>query len=398
MQKMREQIEAMKEIWTKSTAEYNGEIVKVPSMMTWPKPVQKPYPPILLGGAFPWAARRAIRYGDGWYPNASSGNPEEYMPRFRQMAVDAGRDPQSLPVTIGGAPEDADRTQALPRSRRGAGQCQPAAGKCGSDPADPRSLGETDAPSAITRGAHGGFQPLISEDEIGCRSHRWHGSPIAPIRVNLECKISLLASQRLPNIIGGDGREKRVPRSSAIGNSAPSGLSPGSTTSASQLGQAITALRRGDPVLIRDDRLSVLAIAAELVSEEKLRRLRQVSTFPPRIVLTRRRAVALGLAQRDELSGAVTISVSSEMPAAVIRNLADPGASLGAEPPGFGPEPVVAKSGGLAAVTLAKLAALLPAALVVRVGAAERHCWRDAAISWRSTPPRCFAGMPRMRD
>jgi GTP cyclohydrolase II len=172
-------------------------------------------------------------------------------------------------------------------------------------------------------------------------------------------------------MIGSDGREKRVPRSSAIVNSAQGGVSPGSTTSGSRLGQAITALRRGDAVLIRDDRLSVLAIAAELVSEEKLRWLRQVSTIPPRIVLTRRRAVALGLAQRDNLSGALTISVSSEMPAAVIRNLADPAASLGAEPPGFGPEPVVAKSGGLAAVTLAKLASLLPAALVVRVGAAE---------------------------
>jgi alkanesulfonate monooxygenase SsuD/methylene tetrahydromethanopterin reductase-like flavin-dependent oxidoreductase (luciferase family) len=77
--------------------------------MTWPKPAQKPWPPIILGGAFPWAARRAVRYGDGWYPNASSGNPEEYMPRFRQMALDAGRDPNSLPVTIGGAPEDADK-------------------------------------------------------------------------------------------------------------------------------------------------------------------------------------------------------------------------------------------------------------------------------------------------
>jgi probable F420-dependent oxidoreductase len=106
MKKMREQIEAMKEIWTKSTAEYSGEIVKVPAMQTWPKPVQKPHPPILLGGAFPWAARRAIRYGDGWYPNASSGNPEEYMPRFRQMATEADRDPSSLPVTIGGAPEE----------------------------------------------------------------------------------------------------------------------------------------------------------------------------------------------------------------------------------------------------------------------------------------------------
>src|SRR4051794_10226007 len=55
MKKMREQIEAMKEIWTKTTAEYSGEIVKVPSMQTWPKPTHKPYPPILVGGAFPWA-------------------------------------------------------------------------------------------------------------------------------------------------------------------------------------------------------------------------------------------------------------------------------------------------------------------------------------------------------
>jgi alkanesulfonate monooxygenase SsuD/methylene tetrahydromethanopterin reductase-like flavin-dependent oxidoreductase (luciferase family) len=78
-------------------------------MMTWPKPVQKPHPPVILGGAFPWAARRAIRYGDGWYPNASSGDPEEYMPAFRQMAKEAGRDPASLPVTLGGAPDDLDK-------------------------------------------------------------------------------------------------------------------------------------------------------------------------------------------------------------------------------------------------------------------------------------------------
>jgi probable F420-dependent oxidoreductase len=104
MLKMREQMEAMKEIWTKTTAEYDGQIVKVPSMQTWPKPTQKPHPPILVGGAFPWAARRAIRYGDGWFPNATSGNPEEYMPGFQKMATEAGRG--SLPVTIGGAPED----------------------------------------------------------------------------------------------------------------------------------------------------------------------------------------------------------------------------------------------------------------------------------------------------
>ncbi len=149
------------------------------------------------------------------------------------------------------------------------------------------------------------------------------------------------------------------------------GASPERPAAGDDLGAAITALRRGEPVLIRDDRLSVLVIAAELVTEENLRRLREASSVAPRVVLTRRRAVALGLASRDDLSGALTISVSPEMPASVIRNLADPGASLGAEPPGFGPEPVAAKGGALAGVTLAKLASLLPAALVVRVGMAE---------------------------
>jgi probable F420-dependent oxidoreductase len=109
--KMREQIEAMKEIWTKDVAEYHGQIVDFPPMMTWPKPVQKPYPPIIVGGAFRLAARRALRYGDGILPaapSAGSGSPEEFMPRWRQMAEAAGRDPKSLSVTLGGAPEDLD--------------------------------------------------------------------------------------------------------------------------------------------------------------------------------------------------------------------------------------------------------------------------------------------------
>jgi probable F420-dependent oxidoreductase len=109
--KMREQVEAMKEIWTKETAEYHGGLVDFAPMVTRPKPVQKPHPPVIVGGAFPWAARRAIRYGDGWIPIAGGGrygDPLEYLPRFRQMAEEAGRDPRSLPVTLGGAPEDAE--------------------------------------------------------------------------------------------------------------------------------------------------------------------------------------------------------------------------------------------------------------------------------------------------
>jgi len=109
--RMREQIEAMTEIWTKEKPEYHGEIVGFPPMMTWPKPKQKPRPPVIVGGAFPWAARRAIRYGDGWIPLAGGaryGDPLDYVPRFRQMAQEAGRDPGSLRVIVGGAPQDPD--------------------------------------------------------------------------------------------------------------------------------------------------------------------------------------------------------------------------------------------------------------------------------------------------
>jgi Luciferase-like monooxygenase len=70
---------------------------------------EKPHPPIIVGGAFRLAGRRAIRYGDGILPaapSAGSGSPEEFMPRFRKMAGDAGRDPASLSVTLGGAPAD----------------------------------------------------------------------------------------------------------------------------------------------------------------------------------------------------------------------------------------------------------------------------------------------------
>ena len=73
------------------------------------KPVQRPHPPVIVGGAFRLAARYAIRHGDGILPAASSvgsGSPEEFMPCFRKMAEEAGCDSASLSVTLGGAPED----------------------------------------------------------------------------------------------------------------------------------------------------------------------------------------------------------------------------------------------------------------------------------------------------
>jgi probable F420-dependent oxidoreductase len=107
----RERIEAMKAIWTQTKPEYHGEFVDFGPMMTWPKPVQKPHPPIVVGGAFPYSARRAIRYGDGWMPQVTptATTPlAELIPRFRQMAAEAGRDPASLAISIGGQAPDID--------------------------------------------------------------------------------------------------------------------------------------------------------------------------------------------------------------------------------------------------------------------------------------------------
>ena len=103
----RERVEAMQAIWTQEKAEYHGEFVSFDPMMAWPKPVQRPHPPVIIGGAFPQAARRAIRYGNGWIPRADRiGELAQVLGKFRQMAVEAGRDPATLPITLFRAPDD----------------------------------------------------------------------------------------------------------------------------------------------------------------------------------------------------------------------------------------------------------------------------------------------------
>ena len=101
---MRERIEAMQSIWTQNKPEYHGEFVDFGTMMAWPKPIQKPHPPIVVGGGFPHAARRAIAYGDGWIPLGGRMDLLDLLPKFREMAVAAGRKPEDLPVTNFGAP------------------------------------------------------------------------------------------------------------------------------------------------------------------------------------------------------------------------------------------------------------------------------------------------------
>ena len=105
---MRERVEAIKTIWTENKPEYHGEFVDFDPMMTWPKPVQKPHPPVIVGGGFPHGAKRALRYGEGWMPIAGrSDDLFDFLPRFRQMAAEAGRDPGSVSITSFGTAQEA---------------------------------------------------------------------------------------------------------------------------------------------------------------------------------------------------------------------------------------------------------------------------------------------------
>jgi probable F420-dependent oxidoreductase len=92
---MRERVEAMKAIWTEDDSEYHGEMVNFGPMWSWPKPVQKPYPPVVLGGSGPKILERVVRYGDGWMPNR--GDVLKRIPELRDMAEAAGRG--HLPVS-----------------------------------------------------------------------------------------------------------------------------------------------------------------------------------------------------------------------------------------------------------------------------------------------------------
>jgi len=99
---MRERIEAMKAIWTQQAAEYHGQFVNFDPIWAEPKPVQKPHPPILMGGQAPAALRAAIQYCDGWMPipARTEGDAVEAVAQFRRQAEAAGRDPKTLSVTF----------------------------------------------------------------------------------------------------------------------------------------------------------------------------------------------------------------------------------------------------------------------------------------------------------
>jgi probable F420-dependent oxidoreductase len=92
---LRERTEAVKAIWTNDVAEYHGDMVDFGPMWSWPKPVQKPHPPVILGGSGPKILERVVRYADGWMPNR--GEVLERIQELQRLAREAGR--REIPVT-----------------------------------------------------------------------------------------------------------------------------------------------------------------------------------------------------------------------------------------------------------------------------------------------------------
>ena len=105
---MREHVLAMKELWTKDEASFNGEFVKFDRVWSWPKPAQRPHPPVILGGETDHTLRRVIDYCDGWFPRPRGGfDVVQGVARLHQMAENAGRSPSTLTTIVFGAANDA---------------------------------------------------------------------------------------------------------------------------------------------------------------------------------------------------------------------------------------------------------------------------------------------------
>ncbi|OXM53008.1 LLM class F420-dependent oxidoreductase [Amycolatopsis alba] len=104
-----EQLQALKEIWTKDEAEFHGKHVDFDPVYSWPKPVRKPHPPIYVAGQGPAGLKRLAEHADGWLPH--SVTPPEELRRVRSWLADQGR--EDVRISVFGAPADLDLLRGL---------------------------------------------------------------------------------------------------------------------------------------------------------------------------------------------------------------------------------------------------------------------------------------------
>ncbi|MEA2000664.1 MAG: LLM class F420-dependent oxidoreductase [Actinomycetota bacterium] len=111
---LREKVLMMKELWTKDEASYQGEMLTLESSWAWPKPVQKPHPPIIMGGAAgPKTFAHIAEFCDGWMPLYGRHPITEKLGEMRAAAEARGRDPATLEVGVFNAPRDPERLEEL---------------------------------------------------------------------------------------------------------------------------------------------------------------------------------------------------------------------------------------------------------------------------------------------
>jgi probable F420-dependent oxidoreductase len=108
MRLLRERVEAMKAIWTEDEASYSGEFVQFERIWSWPKPSQRPHPPVLVGGAGATVLDRVLAFGDAWFPNYRPGG--KIAERAAELRSRAER---PIELQIMGVPPDPGALQAM---------------------------------------------------------------------------------------------------------------------------------------------------------------------------------------------------------------------------------------------------------------------------------------------
>ncbi len=109
-----EKVEAMKLLWTEETAAFAGDHVRFDEAWAWPKPVQRPHPPILIGGGWgPRLLRNVVRLADGWIPVSARPSIQRRIDLLHDEAHRQGRDPATLSITVADAAPDLDSFRSL---------------------------------------------------------------------------------------------------------------------------------------------------------------------------------------------------------------------------------------------------------------------------------------------
>ena len=110
----REAVLVMKELWGREEAEFHGRYYDFPPVKSYPKPVQKPHPPVILGGMAKNVLKRTVAWGDGWLPNrVTPAQIEKSRATLDTLAAEAGRKPDSITISVYGHPADRDLFQAF---------------------------------------------------------------------------------------------------------------------------------------------------------------------------------------------------------------------------------------------------------------------------------------------